>query len=113
MLTAELPAQRYDLVLLSSICHMFSPDVNRALLARAHAALTPNGRLIIADFIVDPEKTSPRSATLFALNMLVATQGGSTYSEPEYESWLRAAGFAEAKRVRMPGPVNLMIATRS
>ena len=99
-------------MLLSSICHMFSPEENRALLARAHAALAPNGRLVIADFIVDPEKTSPRSAALFALNMLVATRGGASYSEPEYESWLRAAGFTEVKRVRMPGPVNLMIAAR-
>lgn len=112
MLTAQLPAQSYDLVLLSSICHMFSPEENRTLFARAFDALAPKGRLAISDFIVDPEKTSPRSAALFALNMLVATRGGSTYSEPEYESWLKGAGFAETKRVRLPGPVNLIIATK-
>lgn len=109
MLTADLPRQSYDLVLLSSICHMFSPDENQALFARAHAALAPKGRIAIADFIIDPGKTSPRSAALFALNMLVATHGGATYSEPEYEAWLKAAGFTEVKRVRMPGPVNLIV----
>jgi len=113
MLTAELPKQGYDLVLLSSICHMFSPEENRALFARAYEALAPKGRIAIADFIVDPDKASPRSATLFALNMLVATRGGSTYSEPEYESWLKASGFGEVKRVRMPGPINLILATRN
>ncbi len=110
MLTAKLPAQSYDLVLLSSICHMFSPGENRALFARAHAALAPKGRIAIADFIVDPGKASPRSATLFALNMLVATHGGATYSEPEYDTWLQAAGFAEVKRIRIPGPINLIVA---
>lgn len=109
MLTVELPAQSYDLVLLSSICHMFSPEENRVLFARARNALAPKGRIAIADFIVDPGKASPRSATLFALNMLVATRGGGTYSEPEYEAWLKAAGFGEVKRIRMPGPINLIV----
>ena len=110
MLVAELPAQSYDFVLLSSICHMFSPEENRALLARARAALAPKGRIAIADFVVDSDKASPRSAALFALNMLVATRGGATYSEPEYEAWLGAAGFSEVKRIRMPGPINLIVA---
>ncbi len=110
MLTAELPVGAYDLVLLSSICHMFSPEENRTLFARAHAALSPKGRIAIADFIVDPDKTSPRSAALFALNMLVATRGGATYSQPEYDAWLAAAGFGESKRICMPGPVNLIVA---
>jgi len=110
MLTVDLPAQSYDFVLLSSICHMFSPEENRALFARARAALAPKGRIAIADFIANPDKASPRSAALFALNMLVATRGGATYSEPEYESWLKSAGFAEVRRIRMPGPVNLIVA---
>lgn len=112
MLTTQLPVQTYDLVLLSSICHMFSPEENRSLLSRAYDALAPKGRLAIADFISDPDKTSPRSAALFALNMLVSTRGGATYSESEYDAWLKAAGFGESKRIRLPGPVNLMIATR-
>ena len=110
MLTVTLPDHSYDLVLLSSICHMFSPEDNRALFAKARKALCPKGRIAIADFIIDPEKASPRSAALFALNMLVATHGGATYCEPEYDAWLKDAGFAEVKRVRLPGPVNLIVA---
>ena len=112
MLSVQLAPQSYDLVLLSSICHMFSPQENRTLFARAYDALAPNGRIAIADFIADPEKTSPRSAALFALNMLVSTRGGSTYSEPEYDTWLKGAGFRETKRIRIPGPVNIIVATR-
>lgn len=113
MLSVDLPPQGYDFVLLSAICHMFSPEENRALFTRARAALAPKGRIAIADFIVDPDKASPRSAALFALNMLVATRGGATYSEPEYEAWLKGAGFSDVKRIRMPGPVNLIVANVS
>jgi (2Fe-2S) ferredoxin/SAM-dependent methyltransferase len=102
----------YDLVLLSAIAHMFSPEENRNLLACIYRALAPNGKLILQDFILDPDKTSPTFAALFSLNMLVNTPGGASYSESEYDSWMRAIGFRETKRVRLPGPANLMIATK-
>ncbi len=111
MLATEL-GSGYDLVLISAICHMFSPEENRRLLRRAYAALTPNGRIVVQDFILEPDKTSPRFAALFALNMLVGTRAGSSYSEPEYSEWLREAGFRDIKRVRLPGPAGLMIATK-
>jgi (2Fe-2S) ferredoxin/SAM-dependent methyltransferase len=112
MLSVPLEPAAYDVVLLSAICHMYSPEENRQLFDRAYAALAPHGRLIISDFILDADKTSPRFGTLFALNMLVGTRAGASYSEPEYEEWLKAAGFAGSKRIRIPGPVNLMIATK-
>ena len=112
MLTVPLESNTYDLVLLSAICHMFSPEENRQLLERAYQALAPHGRLVISDFVLEADKTAPRFATLFALNMLTATRAGNSYSEPEYANWLRRAGFAEIKRVRLPGPANLMIGTK-
>jgi (2Fe-2S) ferredoxin/predicted O-methyltransferase YrrM len=112
MLTIPLESGGYDLVLLSAICHMYSPEENQRLFERAYTALAPKGRLVVSDFILEADKTAPRFAALFALNMLVGTRAGASYSEPEYEAWLKAAGFAEAKRVRIPGPANLMIATK-
>ncbi len=112
MLTVPLDAGKYDLVLLSAICHMFSPAENKELFDRVYKALAPKGRLVISDFVLEPDKTAPRFGALFALNMLVNTRGGSSYSEPEYDTWLKEAGFAETKRVRMPGPAGLMIGTK-
>jgi (2Fe-2S) ferredoxin/predicted O-methyltransferase YrrM len=112
MLTVTLESGGYDLVLLSAICHMYSPEENQKLFERAYAALAPKGRLVVSDFILEAGKTAPRFGALFALNMLVATRAGASYSEPEYEAWLKQAGFAETKRVRIPGPANLMIATK-
>lgn len=102
----------YDLILVSAICHMFSPDENRELLRRIYNALAPQGQIIVQDFILEPGKTAPRFAALFSLNMLVGTRGGSSYSEPEFACWLRNAGFSDVRRVRLPGPAGLMIGVR-
>lgn len=88
----------YDLILLSAICHMLDPQENLDLLRRCFRALAPGGRVLIRDFILEPDKTSPPHAAIFAVNMLVGTKGGSTYTQEEYSSWLREAGFAEARR---------------
>jgi (2Fe-2S) ferredoxin/predicted O-methyltransferase YrrM len=102
--------ENYDLILASAICHMFSPEENRSLFRRVRQALGPKGKLVVQDFILEPDKTAPQFAALFSLNMLVGTRAGSSYSEPEYASWLRDAGFSDVRRLRLPGPVGLMIA---
>jgi (2Fe-2S) ferredoxin/predicted O-methyltransferase YrrM len=102
----------YDLVFVSAICHMLGPNENKDLLQRCFQALTPGGRVVIQDFILEPDKTAPKSAALFALNMLVGTQAGSTYTEAEYAGWLEEAGFQEVRHVRLPGPSGLMVGRR-
>jgi len=99
----------YDLVFVSAICHMLSPDENLDLLRRCHQALAPGGRVVIQDFILEPDKTAPRFAALFALNMLVGTRAGASYSEPEYSAWLAEAGFQDIRHIRLPGITALMI----
>jgi (2Fe-2S) ferredoxin/precorrin-6B methylase 2 len=102
----------YDLVFVSAICHMNGPDENRAMLRKVREALAPGGRVVIQDFILDEGKTSPTSATLFALNMLVGTREGSAYSDAEYTTWLAETGFEGARKVELPGPTDLMVAAR-
>lgn len=111
--TGDLREERYggdyDLVFFSAVCHMNSPDENRAMLGKAHAALSPKGRVVIHDFILNPDKAGPKTGALFALNMLVGTRAGSSYSGEEYEAWLREAGFTDIGRVALPAPTALVI----
>ncbi|HLY17639.1 MAG TPA: methyltransferase [Bryobacteraceae bacterium] len=102
----------YDLAFVSAICHMLSPEENCDLLRRCYAALIPGGRIVIQDFILDPDKTAPKWGALFALNMLVGTRGGSSYSGMEFTGWLGGAGFQDIHHVRLPGPAGLMVASR-
>ena len=111
MLSSPL-GEGHDLVLVSAIAHMFSPAQNQQLCRRAYTALTPNGRIVIQDFILDPSRTRPKFAALFAVNMLVNTDAGGCYTEQEYTDWLQSAGFRDIRRVTLPGPSGLMIATR-
>jgi (2Fe-2S) ferredoxin/SAM-dependent methyltransferase len=107
-----LPGEEYDLVLVSAICHMLSPEESLGLFRKCHGALHPGGRLVVQDFILEEDKTAPKSAALFSLNMLVGTVAGSSYSEEEYADWFGRAGFRKVSRVRLPGPSGLMIGTR-
>ena len=102
----------FDIVMLNAICHMFSEEQNRDIIRRAYRALAPNGRLVVQDFILNPDKTGPQQAALFSLNMLVNTDGGASYSEGEYTQWMKAAGFAEVCRVNLPGPSSLVVGLR-
>jgi precorrin-6B methylase 2 len=102
----------YDLVFVSAICHMLSSGENLDLLRRGREALRTGGRIVIQDFILEADKTAPRFAALFALNMLVGTNGGSSYSEPEYTTWLGEAGFREIRHVRLPGITGLRRGSR-
>jgi len=104
--------ENYDLILVSAICHMFSPEENSKLFHRIYDALASQGQVVVQDFILEPSKTAPRVAALFSLNMLVGTRAGSSYSEPEYATWLQSAGFSNVRRVRLPGPSGLMIGVR-
>jgi SAM-dependent methyltransferase len=102
--------QGYDMALLSAICHMLGPEENQDLFRRCWRALVPSGRLVIRDFILGPDKAGPKSAALFAINMLVGTRSGSTYTMKEYTGWLRDAGFASVRRLEPAG--DLIVATR-
>jgi (2Fe-2S) ferredoxin/ubiquinone/menaquinone biosynthesis C-methylase UbiE len=101
--------KNFTLILVSAICHMLSPEENQDLLRRCYEALKARGRVVIQDFILEADKTAPKQAALFALNMLVGTPAGSTYSYEEYGAWLRGAGFQEVLEIRLPGPSSLMV----
>lgn len=95
----ELPAG-YDLALLSAIIHQNSRSQNCNLFAKVYRSLNPGGKLIIRDHIMNDSHTQPAAGALFAINMLVGTQGGGTYSFSEIEEDLKQAGFAQIRLVQ-------------
>ncbi|MGO9661959.1 MAG: methyltransferase [Polyangia bacterium] len=109
MRTAEF-GQGFDLVLLSAVCHMFGEDENRALIQRCARALLPGGHLVIREFILQEDRTAPQHAAIFALNMLVGTEHGNTYTEREYRTWMEEASFGSITRPDPEGDV--LVATK-
>ena len=92
----ELPGG-HDLVLLSAIIHSNSPEQNLALYQKIFRALVPGGRLLIRDHVMAPDHVHPRNGAIFAINMLVGTQGGGTYTYDEITSELNRAGFVDIR----------------
>ncbi len=99
----------YDLILLSAICHMLGPDENLDLLRRARAALAPGGRIAIQDHVMSEDGTAPRAGAFFAINMLVGTRNGSTFSKSQYQEWLVSAGLRDVQHIALPGPNDLIL----
>jgi SAM-dependent methyltransferase len=96
-LTDELGTD-YNLVFLSAIIHSNSPEENKFLFRKCGSALNSGGQLVVVDFMMDEDRTNPPMGALFALNMLVGTEAGDTYTESEVQSWMEEAGFSDIKR---------------
>jgi hypothetical protein len=58
---------------------------------------------------MDPSHTSPKGGALFAINMLVATEGGGTYTLDEYRQDLCEVGFDEVTLVHQHEFMNSLI----
>lgn len=91
----------YDLVLLSSIIHIFGEEENISVLRKVKESLNNGGRVVIRDFIIDESKTKPAFAAIFAVNMLVNTQNGRCYSFSEIKGWLQSLGFRDIHLIPM------------
>ncbi|MFZ0390028.1 MAG: methyltransferase, partial [Calditrichia bacterium] len=83
----------YSYIFISSIIHIFNPDRNLSLLKKCYQALQEGGKIIIREVLLNASKTQPQRGTLFAVNMLVNTEGGNAYPAEEIMTWLQEAGF--------------------
>ena len=98
----------YDAALLSSVLHIYSPEDNEDLLHRVYNSLMPGGKIIIRDFLLNPQKTGPVIGNLFAVNMLINTDRGNAYTYRQMKLWLIQAGFTKIKRNSLEGRMLLM-----
>ncbi len=90
----------HDLALLSAIIHQNSSEQNRALYAKCLDTLDPGGTIVIRDIIMEDSHTKPHRGALFAINMLVNTEGGGCYSFSEIRNDLKASGFVDVTLVQ-------------
>jgi precorrin-6B methylase 2 len=95
----DLPAGA-DLAWVSAIVHQNSRVQNRELFAKVFSALEPGGRILIRDIVMASSRTRPAGGALFAVNMLVATAGGGTFTFDELRDDLRSVGFSKIRQLR-------------
>lgn len=91
MLTDPVPAG-CDAILLSNILHDWDVPVCEALVARLAAALTPGGRLLIHDVLLNETMDGPLPTALYSAALFLQTEGRA-YGVGEYRRMLAAAGL--------------------
>ncbi len=102
----------YDLVILGHILHGEGELPSKKLIKRAHECLKPGGKLLIAEFIANDLKSGPELPFLFAINMLLYTDGGDVFTTKDLKRWLGLCGFKKTSALAVQYPVTVMVGTK-
>jgi 3-hydroxy-5-methyl-1-naphthoate 3-O-methyltransferase len=102
----------YDVAILGHILHSEGEERSRQLLKKTSRALKSDGTIAIGEWLVNDERTAPPHSLMFAVQMLVNTEKGDTFSFNEIKSWLEDAGFRKVRKLNAPGPSPLILATK-
>jgi hypothetical protein len=108
--TTSFPGEN-DAILISGVFHRETEQTCRDLIARARAALVPNGLLIVSDVFTEEGGTGPAFATLFGVNMMLCSPDGGVHSDADVEAWMKAAGFRTVTRTAFPPPLPHRVVT--
>jgi ubiquinone/menaquinone biosynthesis C-methylase UbiE len=103
----------YDVVLLTNFLHHFDVPTCEAVLKRLYSAMRPGARAAILEFVPNDDRVSPPNDAMFAVTMLATTGHGDAYTQKEFDSMLRNAGFARSELIELtPLPQRVVIGYR-
>ena len=108
----EIEADHYDMVVLGHVCRTEGPDGARHLIERAFDALVPGGRVLLADYFVDPERKFNPHSVLMGMTMMTSTVNGFPISNDQATTWLREAGFEAIRLIEPIGFQFTYVATK-
>ena len=100
-----------DLYSLGRILHDWPAERIGLLLSKIHGALPAGGALLIAEKLLDEDKSGPTSVHMQSLNMLVCTEGRER-TLSEYTALLREAGFVSVEGSHTGAPLDAVLATK-
>lgn len=96
-----------DVVLMSGMLHRETEEDCQKLMSKAFRSLEPGGLLVATDIMFDDDsKTSPPLSALFALNMMLTSESGSTHSQTAMMRWMTEAGFKDLSGQSLPPPMS-------
>lgn len=103
--------QEYDLVWMSHIVHSEGPEFCEKLIRKAVKALKPGGKIMIHDYFLNDNMDGPVHSALFALNMLLLTCDGQSYSKKQVSDMLTRTGIKELEFLEVRGQLQSGIIT--
>ncbi len=105
------PLPEADVYSLGRIVHDWSEEKIRRLLAKIYAQLPCGGALLVAERLLDEDKSGPVAALMQSLNMLVCTEGKER-TLSEYAALLEQAGFKNVRGKRTGTPLDAILAVK-
>ena len=102
----------HQIATLGHILHSEGRERSRRLIRKVFKALAPGGTIVIGEFVPNDQRTGPPNALIFAVNMLVNTTDGDTYTFEEMSQWLREAGFRNPRLLDVGGVSPLILAAK-
>jgi len=85
----------YDVVFLSFVFQSFDIWKNIDLARKIYESLNPKGQVVIQDLMIDDSRTSPEDNALYALELLVNSDGGDVYTSSDIWLILKEAWFSK------------------
>lgn len=105
-----LPDGPFDLVFCAALTETYDGSHNAALFERIRPILSPHGGVALLAFVYGRDP----AVAAFAVQMLVAGNGGDTHSEADYRRWLGDTGYRDVDVIDLDGqPQSLVFATRA
>jgi hypothetical protein len=86
----------YDAIFLSNIFHDWDFETCAALAAKAYAALSSGGRILLHEMLLDDTHDGPATAVAFSMYMLLGTKG-QQFTAAELSKLLADTGFGSVE----------------
>ncbi|KAG4908061.1 hypothetical protein AAZX31_20G163100 [Glycine max] len=85
-----------DAIILKAVCHNWSDEKCIEFLRNCHKALSPNGKVIVVEFILpeEPEPTEESQLVSTLDNLMFITVGGRERTQKQYETLCKLSGFS-------------------
>lgn len=109
LLTDPLPPA--DLYSLGKVLHNHNEANCRLMLKRIYQALPRTGALLVAERVLDDDRSGPVHVHVSSMNMLVATKGRE-HTFPEYRDLLQEAGFTDVRFKKTGALVDAILASK-
>jgi acetylserotonin N-methyltransferase len=101
----------FDYVFMANILHDWEPARRKHLVQQSFRSLTPGGRLLIYEMLLNEEQDGPATAALFSINMLYVTKG-KQFRSSELHGLLQQCGFVNCVTQAVYAGYSLIQGTR-
>jgi len=103
---------RADVITMGNILHDWGLEEKKTLIKKAFQALPAGGSFVAIENVIDRDRRVNTFGMLMSLNMLIETADGFDYTETEFESWAKEAGFREVRFMPLTGPTSAAVAVK-